>query len=127
MQNSAIHKLVLFYAKGLMLAVVLVLIIACILVTNQYEIFSFFLVVLIGLSGMISVSLVLDFRRIERFNWNNQEKESELPINLNDDLTIKVCKRYVNHATYEQIKEEFGLSSNEQITRIIRKRLKESM
>lgn len=127
MQNSAAHKLILFFSKGLMLAISLILLVLCFLASTQYPIFSFFLIVFIGLSGILSFSLLIDYRKIQQFDWSNESKEAEIPIKETDDLTLKVCKRYVNKATYEQIKQEFSLSSNEQITRIIRKRLKDTM
>lgn len=111
--------------KALFLMILLIMSLFCFILTPTYSTFYYLMAVLISICGMIGVSLVLDYRKISRFNWN-QEKETLL-INQTDKDLVKIAKRYVNGATYDQIKAEFHFSSNEQVNRAIKQRLKETM
>ena len=126
MQNSANHKLVLFFCKAVFLALLLLIALFCFTVSSQYSIVVNFVAPLLCLCGTLGLSLFLDFRKIQRFNWGDETKE-EIPINIADSDLVKIAKRYINGATYDNIKEEFHFSSNEQVKRAIQQRLKDTL
>ena len=117
----------LFFAKAVFLVLLVVVAGFCALISLQMILFYYLFDVVAALSFFVGISLYLDFHKIQLLNWSNSNKESDLPIKETDEILVKIAKRYVNNATYNQIKKEFGFVSNEQVTRAIKQRLKDTM
>ena len=127
MQNSVSRRLMLFFVKAIFVVALMVMAGFSAVVSLQFPIFYYFFDALAALGLVSGVSLVLDFRKIQQINWSNNPEEQEIPLAVDDSIAVKVAKRYVSNATYAQIKAEFGFQSNEQVTRAIKQRLKETL
>ena len=74
--------------------------------------------------AVLSVYLYLEYLRLGTFTFNLVSEAEPLAMDLKDsEVALKVCLRYHNDATYEQIKKEFGFSENVQVNRKIKEGL----
>lgn len=125
MLNMIYRKIAMFFIKAVAFIFCFIAAFMSILLHLQTSFFLFdvLFISLMGLCLYFGVSLLLDFRKLSRFDWLKTETDVINAENLEE--TYKICAYYANGATYDKLKADFNLSENNQVQRRIKEGIRQ--